>query len=140
MSVEVELAELKSRVGNIEKRFDSLEQRVEDDEKMVTEIDKSVSISIKQIENIAENLKQTSVNFKEAIEKANFDNEKGAEMQKEKYKELNDKINKISEKLDQETIVKDARKWENSKSQIISWVINVILLIVATALGISKFL
>ena len=47
---------------------------------------------------------------------------------------------KLDSKLEQETVGKDAENWRNSKSKIISWIITAILMIVAGALGISKFL
>ena len=59
---------------------------------------------------------------------------------KEKYKELDQKIEKVNEKLEKETVGKDAENWRSSKKQVWSWVINVILGLIAIALGISKFI
>ena len=58
---------------------------------------------------------------------------------KEKYKELDAKINKVSDKLEKETTGRDAESWRNSKKQVWSWVLNAILGLIAVALGISKF-
>lgn len=142
MEIEIKekLAHFEERLNNSEKDIEDLDERLKINEKMVMEMDKSLSISMKQIENIAENLKQTSINFKEAVMRSNTANAKDTEILKEKYKELDQKIEKVNEKLEKETTGKDAENWRSSKKQIWSWILNAILLIVATALGISKFL
>ena len=89
---------------------------------------------------IAENLRQTSVNFKEAVMRSNTANAKDTEILKDKIKEQDAKIEKIQEKLEQETVGKDAESWRSSKKQIWSWILNAILGIIAVALGISKFM
>ena len=78
---------------------------------------------MEQIRTIAEDLKQTSINFKEAIVRSNAANSKETEILKEKYNELEKKYEKLNNKLEQETIIKDANNWRNSKSKAISWVI-----------------
>ncbi|MGN1327560.1 MAG: hypothetical protein ACI4VQ_05770 [Clostridia bacterium] len=142
MEIEIKekLAHFEERLNHSEKNIEDLDERLKINEKMVMEMDKSLSISMKQIENIAENLKQTSINFKEAVMRSNTANAKDTEILKEKYKELDQKIEKVNEKLEKETTGKDAENWRSSKKQIWSWILNAILLIVATALGISKFL
>lgn len=142
MEIEIKekMAHFEERLNNNEKNIENLDERLKINEKMVMEMDKSLSISMKQIENIAENLKQTSINFKEAVMRSNTANAKDTEILKEKYKELDQKIEKVNEKLEKETTGKDAENWRSSKKQIWSWILNAILLIVATALGISKFL
>ena len=142
MEIEIKekLAHFEERLNNSEKDIEDLDERLKINEKMVMEMDKSLSISMKQIENIAENLKQTSINFKEAVMRSNTANAKDTEILKEKYKELDQKIEKVNEKLEKETVGKDAENWRSSKKQIWSWVVNVILGLIAIALGISKFI
>lgn len=142
MEIEIKekLAHFEERLNNSEKDIEDLDERLKINEKMVMEMDKSLSISMKQIENIAENLKQTSINFKEAVMRSNTANAKDTEILKEKYKELDQKIEKVNEKLEKETVGKDAENWRSSKKQVWSWVVNVILGLIAIALGISKFI
>lgn len=140
MEIKEQLAHFEERLHNNEKEIGDLDERLKINERMVMEMDKSLSISMKQIETIAENLKQTSVNFKEAVMRSNADNAKDTEILKEKYKELNAKIEKLNEKLEKETTGKDAESWRSSKKQIWSWILNFILLVIAAALGISRFL
>ena len=106
----------------------TLEKKTDENERIVNNIDKSLSVTMEQIRTIAEDLKQTSINFKEAIVRSNAANSKETEILKEKYN-----------KLEQETIIKDANNWRNSKSKIISWVITGVLALIAGVLGLSKY-
>ena len=72
--------------------------------------------------------------------RSNNANAKETEFLKEKYNELDKKIEKVNEKIEKETVIKDAENWRDSKKQILSWVLNAILLVVAGVLGISKFM
>ena len=98
------------------------------------------AFAVEQIKNIAEDLKQTSINFKEAMMRSNAANSKETEVLKEKYNDLERKYEKLDSKIEHETVEKDAESWRNSKKQIIAWGISAVLAIVATVLGISKFL
>lgn len=135
-----QMAHLEERLKINSERIDALEERVSKDEAIVNDLDKSLSISMEQIKVIASDLKQTSQNFKEAVMRSNTANAKDTEVLKEKYKELDAKIDKVSEKLEKETTGRDAESWRSSKKQIWSWVLNAILGIIAVALGISKFI
>lgn len=134
------LARVEDRAKSNTNRLDALEKRHADSEIVLNNLDKSLSVTIEQIKTIAEDLKQTSINFKEAVMRSNSANAKETEVLKEKYKELDAKIEKVNEKLEKETTGKDAENWRTSKKQILSWILNAILAIVAVALGISKFM
>jgi len=138
--MEIKLAHLEDKVESLERRMNNVEKKAEKNEQVINELDKSLSLSMNQIESIAENLKQTSINFKEAVMRSNAANSKDTEVLKEKYKELDAKIEKVSEKLEQETIIKDAQNWRTSKERIVSWAFTIIFGLIAAALGISKFL
>lgn len=133
------LARVEDRASSNTKRLDSLEKRHAESEVILNNVDKSLSVTIEQIKTIAEDLKQTSINFKEAVMRSNSANAKETEVLKEKYKELDYKIEKVNEKLEKETTGKDAENWRSSKKQVWSWILNAILAIVAVGLGISKF-
>lgn len=135
-----QMAHLEERLKINTKRLDNLEERVSKDEDIVNDLDKSLSISMEQIKVIASDLKQTSQNFKEAVMRSDNANAKDTEILKEKYRELDAKIEKVNEKLEKETTGKDAESWRSSRKQIWSWILNAVLLIIAGTLGMSKFL
>lgn len=132
---------------DVELRFKILEDRVNKLENtslknkdLIVNIDKSLSVTIEQMKNISEDLKTTSINFKEAIMRSNTAYTKETQEIKEKVIDLEKKYEKLDTKIDKETIEKDAEEYRSNKKQIISYVINVILAIVVFALGINKFI
>ena len=130
-------AHIEEQVKSNTRKIDAVEIRLGKTESIVIDLDKSLSVSMEQIKTIADDLKQTSINFKEAVMRSNTANAKDTEALKEKCNELDKKIEKVNAKLEKETVVKDAEKWRTSKKQVWSWVLNVILLIVAATLGFS---
>ena len=133
------LAKVEERSKSNTKRIDTLEEKTKENERVLNNVDKSLTVTVEQIKTIAEDLKQTSINFKEAIMRSNAANSKETELIKEKYNDLEKKYEKLDTKIEQETVIKDANNWRNSKSKIASWILTGILAIVASALGISKF-
>lgn len=134
------LARVEDRAKSNTNRLDSLEKRHAESEVILNNVEKSLLVTIEQIKAIAEDLKQTSINFKEAVMRSNTANAKENEVLKEKCNELEKKYEKLNERLDKETTGRDAENWRSSKKQIWSWILNAILAIVAVALGISKFI
>lgn len=62
-----DLIEFKERCKSNTKRIDELTVRMKKNEEVTNNIDKSLQVTVEQIKNIAEDLKQTSINFKEAL-------------------------------------------------------------------------
>lgn len=133
------LIKLEESDKNNTKKIEDIEKKQTTIEKIVNNLDKSLTLAVEQIKNIAEDLRATSVNFKEAVTRSNTANSKETEVLKEKYNELERKYEKLDAKLEQETVMKDAQSWRNSKKQILAWVVAGVLALVASALGISKF-
>ena len=79
------------RISNLEKRVDKLETTEDKLEQIINDIDKTLQVSLEQVKNIAEDLKQTSINFKEAMMRSNTANSKETEILKEKCVELEKK-------------------------------------------------
>lgn len=134
------LTKVEDRAKSNTNRLDALEKRHAESEVTLNNLDKSLLVMIEQVKTIAEDLKQTSINFKDAVTRSDNAQAKDTENLKEKCKELDAKIEKVNAKLEQETIGKDAESWRNSKKQIWSWVLNAVLGLIAVALGISKFM
>ena len=133
------LIKLEESDKNNTKKITDLEKKQMSIEKIVNNLDKSLTLAVEQIKNIAEDLRATSVNFKEAVTRSNTANSKETEVLKEKYNELERKYEKLDAKLEQETVIKDAQNWRDSRKQILAWIISGVLLLVAGALGISEF-
>ena len=134
------LTKVEDRAKSNTNRLDALEKRHAESEVTLNNLDKSLLVMIEQVKTIAEDLKQTSINFKDAVTRSDNAQAKDTENLKEKCKELDAKIEKVNAKLERETIGRDAESWRSSKKQIWSWVLNAILGAIAVALGISKFM
>lgn len=133
------LIKLEESDKNNTKKIEDIEKKQTTIEHVVNSLDKSLTLAVEQIKNIAEDLRTTSVNFKEAVMRSNTANSKETEVLKEKYNQLERKYEKLDAKLEQETVLKDAQSWRNSKKQILAWVVAGVLALVAGALGISEF-
>ena len=133
------LIKLEEGDKNNTKKIEDIEKKQTTIEHVVNSLDKSLTLAVEQIKNIAEDLKTTSVNFKEAVMRSNTANSKETEILKEKYNQLERKYEKLDAKLEQETVMKDAQNWRDSRKQILAWVVAGVLALVASALGISKF-
>lgn len=134
------LTKVEDRAKSNTTRLDALEKRHAESEVVLNNLDKSLLVMIEQVKTIAEDLKQTSANFKEAVMRSNTAQSKDTDLLKEKCKELDLKIEKVNEKLEKETTGRDADNWRTSKKQVWSWILNAILGLIALALGISKFI
>lgn len=134
------LTKVEDRAKSNTNRLDALEKRHAESEVTLNNLDKSLLVMIEQVKTIAEDLKQTSINFKDAVTRSDNAQAKDTENLKEKCKELDAKIEKVNAKLERETIGRDAESWRSSKKQIWSWVLNAILGAITVALGISKFM
>ena len=134
------LTKVEDRAKSNTTRLDALEKRHAESEVTLNNLDKSLLVMIEQVKTIAEDLKQTSINFKDAVTRSDNAQAKDTENLKEKCKELDAKIEKVNAKLERETIGRDAENWRSSKKQVWSWVLNALLGAIAVALGISKFM
>lgn len=127
----------KEKLANLDKRVTKLENKQDKLEELTNKIDKTLQVSLEQVKNIAEDLKTTSINFKEAIMRSNNANSKETEVLKEKYMELEKKLEKLDTKVEQETIAKDAKKYRELVKQVAAWVVAAILGIVALYFGLK---
>ena len=133
------VAHLEENIRSNTRGIDEVRAKQEKSEQILNSLDKTLSVALQQIENIAEDLRTTSINFKEAVMRSSNASSKETELLKEKYNELEKKYEKLDSKIEQETVVKDAENWRNSKKQVIAWITAGILALIAGALGISKF-
>lgn len=126
-----------TKIENLDKRVSKLENKQDKLEDLINKIDKTLQVSLEQVKNIAEDLKTTSINFKEAIMRSNTANSKETEVLKEKYTELERKYEKLDAKVEQETVIKDAKKYRELVKQVIAWIVAAILGIVALYFGLK---
>lgn len=132
-----DLIEFKERCKSNTKRIDELTVRMKKNEEVTNNIDKSLQVTVEQIKNIAEDLKQTSINFKEAMMRSNTANSKETEILKEKYNELEKKYEKLDTKIEQETVLKDAKNWRKLFEKIGLTLLGAVLALIIAKIGLG---
>ncbi len=132
-----DLIEFKERCKSNTKRIDELTVRMKKNEEVTNNIDKSLQVTVEQIKNIVEDLKQTSINFKEAMMRSNTANSKETEILKEKYNELEKKYEKLDTKIEQETVMKDAKNWRKLFEKIGLMILTAIVTLFLAKIGLG---
>lgn len=135
--LEKKVSILEEKVKNNSVSIVELKTIVNTNSEALTKLDKSLSITIEQIKNIAEDLKTTSINFKEAVMRSNTANSKETEVLKEKYTELERKYEKLDAKVEQETVVKDAEKWKKMISYVATAILGAVVTFILAKIGLG---
>ena len=130
---EVNAAEIK----RLEERVSKLEDQREQDKKQVYELDKSLTLFIEEMKHISNDLKSVVTNFKEAIMRSNSAQEKELSHLKETVDMQGKDIVELREKLEHETVEKDAKKWNDTVKYILTGIIGAILALVFATIGLK---
>ena len=130
---EVNAAEIK----RLEERVSKLEDQREQDKKQVYELDKSLTLFIEEMKHISNDLKSVVTNFKEAILRSSSAQEKELAHLKETVDVQGKEIKELSNKLEHETVEKDAKKWNDTVKYIFTAIIGAIVTLVLTMIGLK---
>lgn len=127
----------KEKIANLDKRVTKLENKQDKQEDLINKIDKTLQVSLEQVKNIAEDLKTTSINFKEAIMRSSNAQNKEIEDLKAKNIIFEKKLEKIDNKVEQETVVKDAEKWKKITSYIATAILGAVVTFILAKVGLG---
>lgn len=130
---EVNAAEIK----RLEERVTKLEDQREQDKKQVYELDKSLTLFIEEMKHISNDLKSVVTNFKEAILRSSSAQEKELLHLKETVDMQGKEIKELSDKLEHETVEKDAKKWNDTVKYIFTAIIGAVITLVLTIIGLK---
>lgn len=126
-----------NEIKRLDERVTALEQHREQDKKQLYELDKSLGIFIEEMKHISSDLKNVVTNFKEAVSKSSEAQERELGHLKEQVVEQGKKIEKLDEKLEKETVERDANKWRDVTKYIITSVIGLVIGLIAMYLGLK---
>ena len=126
---------LETRVNEIERRVDKLENQREKDKDQLYQLDASLKTFVTEMKHISDDLKTVVTNFKEAIMRSTNAQEKELKTLKQKEIELENKLEKLDVKIQNETVGSDAKKWRNIISHVLSTVIGAIVTFVLVKIG-----
>lgn len=122
---------------SLEKRVEKLEGYREKDKTQIYELDKSLNIFINELKNISDELKTIVSNFKEAIAVTTTAQEKEITCLKDKVIKNEKSIEKLSIKLDKETVEADATKWKDISKYIITTLIGAVITFLLIQIGLK---
>lgn len=125
-----EIIELKRRVA-------TLEEYREKDKSELHQLDKSLQVFINEMKNISDDLKTVVSNFKEAVIRSTNATQKDLSLLKEQYDNLEKKFSVLDNKVEQETVVADAKKWKKIVSYVCTAVVGAIVAFILAKIGIK---
>ena len=125
-----EIIELKRRVA-------TLEEYREKDKSELHQLDKSLQVFINEMKNISDDLKTVVSNFKEAVIRSTNATQKDLNLLKEQYDNLEKKFSVLDNKVEQETVVADAKKWKKIVSYVCTAVVGAIVAFILAKIGIK---
>lgn len=139
--MEIILEKCEVNTNNIKKlddRITKLEQYREKDKEQIFELDKSLSGFITEMKHISNDLKNVILNLKELISRNTVSQEKEIAELKEQVINQGKQIKTLEEKLTNETIAKDAEKWNNISKYILTTILGLVIGYIFFHIGIKK--
>ena len=125
------------KIDQLDKRVSKLESQIDKDKEQIATLDKSLGIFITEMKNISGDLKTVVENFKESLNSTATSHDKAIKKLEDKLDKQEAKILELDNKIDQETVVKDAKKWRDITAYIITAVVGAIVTFVLIKIGLK---
>lgn len=127
-----------SEIKRLDKRISLLEQYREKDKEQLFELDKALNGFITEMKHISNDLKSVVSNFKEAIMRSTSVQEKELGHLQDTVTEQGKQIKALENKLEHETVEKDAKKWNETTKIIFTAIISAVIALVLATIGLTK--
>ena len=127
-----------SEIKRLDKRISLLEQYREKDKEQLFELDKALNGFITEMKHISTDLKSVVSNFKEAIMRSASAQEKELGHLHDTVTEQGKQIKALENKLEHETVEKDAKKWNETTKIIFTAIISAVIALVLATIGLTK--
>lgn len=125
------------KIDQLDKRVSKLEGQIDKDKEQIATLDKSLGIFITEMKNISGDLKTVVENFKESLNSTATSHDKAIKKLEDKLDKQEAKILELDNKIDQETVVKDAKKWRDITAYILTAVVGAIVTFILIKIGIK---
>lgn len=125
------------KIDQLDKRVSKLESQIDKDKEQIATLDKSLGIFITEMKNISGDLKTVVENFKESLNSTATSHDKAIKKLEDKLDKQEAKILELDNKIDQETVVKDAKKWRDITAYILTAVVGAIVTFILIKIGIK---
>ena len=121
------MEKLEIRVKNLEERFNKLELKSEKNQELINKHTTDLATIVIELKNVAKSLETVTSNWKEAINRSNARQEEERANINKRISDLEKGVENLSSKLDERTILKDNRNYDDMKMKILIALITAIL-------------
>ncbi len=118
---------LEIRVKNLEERFNKLELKSEKNQELINKHTTDLATIVIELKNVTKSLETVTNNWKEAISRSNARQEEERANINKRISDLEKGVENLSSKLDERTILKDNRNYDDMKMKILIALITAIL-------------
>ena len=125
------------KIDQLDKRVSKLESQIDKDKEQIATLDKSLGIFITEMKNISGDLKTVVENFKESLNSTAINHDKAIKKLEDKLDKQEAKILELDNKIDQETVVKDAKKWRDITAYIITTIVGAVITFILMKIGLK---
>ena len=121
------MEKLEIRVKNLEERFNKLELKSEKNQELINQHTTDLATIVIELKNVTKSLETVTNNWKEAINRSNARQEEERANINKRISDLEKGVENLSSKLDERTILKDNRNYDDMKMKILIALITAIL-------------
>lgn len=121
------MEKLEIRVKNLEERFNKLELKSEKNQELINKHTTDLATIVIELKNVAKSLETVTSNWKEAINRSNARQEEERANINKRINDLEKSVENLTSKLDERTILKDNKNYDDMKMKILIALITAIL-------------
>lgn len=121
------MEKLEIRVKNLEERFNKLELKSEKNQELINKHTTDLATIVIELKNVAKSLETVTSNWKEAINRSNARQEEERANINKRINDLEKGMENLASKLDERTILKDNKNYDDIKMKILIALITAVL-------------
>lgn len=118
---------LEIRVNNLEEKINRLELRSEKNQELINQHTTNLATIVIELKNVTKSLETVTSNWKEAINRSNARQEEERANINKRISDLEKGVENLSSKLDERTILKDNKNYDDIKMKILIALITAVI-------------
>ena len=121
------MEKLEIRVKNLEERFNKLELKSEKNQELINQHTTDLATIVIELKNVTKSLETVTNNWKEAISRSNARQEEERANINKRINDLEKGVESLKSTLDERTILKDNKNYDDMKMKILIALITAVL-------------
>lgn len=121
------MEKLEIRVKNLEEKINKLELKSEKNQELINQHTTNLATIVIELKNVTKSLETVTSNWKEAINRSNARQEEERANINKRISDLEKGMENLSSKLDERTILKDNKNYDDIKMKILIALITAVL-------------